>query len=192
MALTIEVAPTVEPVTRNEAKLHCRIDSTDEDTYVDGLIAAARRAIEIQTGRALVTQTLRLTRDIFPASRVLRLERPPLQSITSVKYQDTADVEQTLSAASYQADAKSTPGRLVLKDGYTWPSTKNNANSVTVIYVAGYGLEAAVPQDLKQAVLLLTAHLYANREPVDVRPGAGAIQIPKTIDYLCMPYKVWA
>jgi len=192
MPVTVTTAPTEEPLSRADLKDHLRLtnDDDDEDGYLEGLIVMARRAIEVQTRRSIITQTLQLTLDGFPRGRVIKLPRPPVASVTSVKYDDTAGTEQTLSTDYYQADTYSTPGRVVLKDGYSWPSTINNANSVRIVYVAGYGAATDVPEDLIQAIKFLAAHWYANREPVATGPGSFTA-VPQTFDFLAGPYRVY-
>jgi len=42
MSLVITVEPAEEPVTTAEAKDHMRVDTSDDDTLIDGLITASR------------------------------------------------------------------------------------------------------------------------------------------------------
>jgi uncharacterized phiE125 gp8 family phage protein len=169
-AIVTETAPAVEPISLEEAKLHLRVDATSENAYITGLIVAVRRQLESLTGRAFVTQTLDISYPGFPNSGApLVLPRPPLQSVTSVKYYDEDQVEATLSTDVYQVDALTTPGQLVLKASQSWPSTTlRKANGVIVRQVCGYGLAAAVPQHIKQAMYLGIGDLYANREDLTV------------------------
>lgn len=168
-----------------------RVSGTSEDTYITALIKAARRRIESETNRALCTQTLRLTMDRFPCSRELRLEYPKLQSVTSVNYVARNGDSQVFDSSLYTVDVYSTPGRIVLKTGERWPDTIDNANSVWVIYEAGFGAAADVPDDLVQALRFLVGHWYANREPVVVQPGVAQVEIPKTLDYILQPWRVY-
>lgn len=64
--LTQTVAPAVEPVSVADAKQHARIDIHEDDGYVAGLIAAARRLVERQQRRQLITATWQLQLDRFP------------------------------------------------------------------------------------------------------------------------------
>lgn len=58
--------PVEEPVSLAEAKLHLRVDFTDDDALITSLIAAARMAAENICRRAFVTQKWELTLDGFP------------------------------------------------------------------------------------------------------------------------------
>ena len=58
--------PADEPVSLVEAKLHLRVETSDEDTLIGVLIAAARIAAENECRRSFVTQQWTLYLDAFP------------------------------------------------------------------------------------------------------------------------------
>src|ERR1051325_1611605 len=66
--------------------------NTTGDPELLTLISEARDLVETLLNRALLQQTWRLTLDAFPCSDVLRLPRPSLISVTSVKYLNTSGV----------------------------------------------------------------------------------------------------
>ena len=192
MALKPITAPATEPVTSTEAKSHLRVDTTADDTLIGTLITAARQHVEAHLRRALITQTWELVTDAFPVGDVLRLPLPPLVSVTSIKYTDEDGAESTLSSGLYVVDTDSTKGRVVLKNGETWPSvTLAAANGVRVRYVAGYGEASAVPRPIRQAILLLIGTMYENRESVLVAQGVTVAQLPFGVDALLMPYRIF-
>jgi uncharacterized phiE125 gp8 family phage protein len=165
MAIKVVTAPALEPVTLGEARLHCRVDVDDDDDLLLRLIMSAREYAEQREWRAYLTQTLELYLDCWPARNEIRLPRPPLQSVTSVKYYDEDDVEYTLASTTYMVDAVSQPGRLVLKADQSWPTaTLRPANAVVVRFVAGWASLGDLPLRIKQAMLLLIGHWYENRE----------------------------
>lgn len=174
MALKVITPPAAEPVTLTEAKAHLRAGDS-EDTLITSLIKAAREYCEGFQNRAYITQTLELTFDAWP-SFPLDVPRPPLASVTSIKYFDTANVEATFAATEYFVDTDSEPGRIVLAYGKSLPTTTlRPANAVKIRYVAGHpagGTEqtpepaANVPMKVKQAMLLLIGFWYDNREAV--------------------------
>ncbi len=164
MAYQVVTGPTSEPITLTEAKLQCHVDQTVEDTLITGYIGAAREWCEAIDWRAYITQTIDLYLDAWPASGVIELPRPPLQSVTSIKYTDDASIEATFAASNYIVDAVSTPGRIVLKSNASWPSvTLQEVNGIVVRYIAGW-TTATIPGRIRQALLLLVAHWYNNRE----------------------------
>ena len=186
MGLKLITPPAAEPVLLADAKLHLRVDGTDEDTLITALIQAAREACEHELGRVLITQTWEMVLDAFPAG--IRLPYPPCQSVVSVKYIDADGTLQTLSAPSYQLDSHSEPAWLVPAYGYTWPSTREEPNAVRVQFVAGFGDAGTdVPEVLRAWMLLQIGHWYANRE------AAGDARMEKTpyVERLLDRYRVY-
>lgn len=160
MTTVVISPPAEEPISLATAKLHLRVDSSDDDALINALIATARRQAEQETRRYLITQTLERTLDAFPCALIL----PPLQSVSSIKYLDAAGVLQTLAAEQYVVDALSAPARISRAESVDWPTTRAQHNAVTIRFVAGYGAAAAVPETIKQWMLLQIGHWYANRE----------------------------
>jgi uncharacterized phiE125 gp8 family phage protein len=187
MSLKIIAAPTTEPITTAEAKAHLHVNGSDDDAYIAALIVSAREGAEHLTGRALMTQTLELAIDGFDGA--IKLPRPPLATITSVKYLDQSGVLQTMAEASYLLDSHSEPA--VLEPAYDtqWPATRCQKNAVLVRYQAGYASAALVPQMIKSWMLLRIGMLYENREAVAV--GAPIVEVPH-IDRLLDPYRFWS
>lgn len=163
MSIKIITPPAAEPVTLAEASLHCRIDGTAENALITALIVAAREYCEAFQNRAYVTQTIELSLDRWPRFPV-NLPRPPLATVTSIKYFDTANTEHTLAAENYFVDADSEPGRVSLNNGVVLPTTTlREIGAVKIRYTAG-AVVASVPQRVKQAILLLVGYWYENRE----------------------------
>lgn len=156
IALKLITAPAAEPVTLAEAKSQLRVDGTDDDTLITGLIKNAREYCEAFQNRAMVTQTWDLWLGAWPSGDHIEIPLPPLQSVTSVKYYGTDDTEYILAATEYDTDDKGYKGRVALKYGKSWPTTTlRPSNAVVVRFVAGYGDAAtAVPQKVKQAMML--------------------------------------
>lgn len=178
MSLSLVTEPATEPITLDEAKAHLRVSITDDDALITALIVAARERAEQETRRALITQTWDATGRYFPG--VIRVPKPPLISVTHVKYFDTANVEQTLNATTFYktsapAGPDAGPGRISLRYGQVWPSVYAEEDVVTVRFVAGYGAAADVPQTIKQGMLLAIGHWYANRETAVVGTIVAAL-----------------
>ena len=152
MATTIITQPTEEPVTLKEAKAQVRERSIDYDIEIQNLITEGRRYVEQHTGRALCTQTWNLVLDAMPTR--IDMPYPPLQSVSSVSYQDLDNSTQTLATTNYTVDTGSTPGRLNQAYGGTYPATYPDLNAVTIQFVCGYGGREDVPDRFKQAIKL--------------------------------------
>jgi uncharacterized phiE125 gp8 family phage protein len=188
------VDPTQEPITVAEAKQHCRAlaDVPDEDRMMADYVRAARDAYEAYTERAAMTQTWRWTLDNFCDEMVLPMAAP-LQSVTSVKYYDTAGTQQTLATTYYRVDTDSTPGIVRLKPDQAWPDVQTTrGQAVEIVYVCGHASVAAVPQSVKSGMYFLIDHLYENRGAVQTGIGIGAVELPLGMAWFWAPLKLWA
>lgn len=183
MRLTLVTPPTVAPLSLDETKAHLRVEFDKEDDLIRGLITGAREAFERETGRQLLTATWRLFLDRFPRfdREPIELPRPPLQSVSSIKYLDSAGAEQPWASSEYTTEALSGPkaerGVVFPKPDKEYPVTRVIPNAVTIDFIAGYGDEAEdVPEEIKEVLLAWIGHRYENREAVMV--GQAASMVP--------------
>jgi hypothetical protein len=170
--LTLISPPIGEPLTLAEAKLSCRVDVTDDDSLITGLIVAAREMVQARLGAQLVAATWQLSLDSFPTPgalsfwrggaglpsavsgpgrgpwwpgwAVIRLPRSPLQRVLSVQYLDPNGVVQVLDASTYVVSTRD-PGQLAPAYGKYWPITRQQPDAVTIQFQAGYGPVTSIP-----------------------------------------------
>ena len=202
-ALEVSTAPGSEPITTAQARLHLRLTATGspathpDDTLVDNFTKAAREIVEGHTGRAIITQTLKMYLDHWPFDGVIRLPRSPViipsPNTFSIAYIDTDGTQQTWDASNYRVDNKSEPARITLEEGKSFPDLKPVTNNVIVTFQAGYGASPApVPEHLISAMMLMLAHLYEHREAVeDVVGGVSLIEMPLAYKNLVGLDPVW-
>jgi len=177
--------PEIEPIKRDEAKDHLRVDGNADDLLVDALIRAAREHCEQYTGRSLISTRWRYTLDGFPCDGTIRLPMSPLIAVQSMTYDDADGDSQTLDASAYRVDDASEPPRVRAAYDTSWPSTRDHMNSVTVLFDAGYGITAeSVPFALKAGMLLLVGQLYESRGE-----GAKRVEIPLAVMSLWEPFR---
>lgn len=186
MTLILTAGPAEEPVTLAEARAFIRLDDTSEDMLVTALITAARATLEAETRRAFVTQQWRLLLDRFPEEAIL-LPLAPVSAVAAVSLVARAAPDEMLDAALYELDLASEPPRIWRAEGGAWPQAKRRAAGIAIDFIAGYGGAEAVPQALKQAVLLLVAHWFETRLPVAF--GDAGADIPLTVAALIAPYR---
>lgn len=190
-AIKTITAPTLlSLVSLAEMRLHCKLDPDGGGTHPDDsqlqiALAAAHRMAEHHTGAAIGAQVREIALDAFPDGPI-KLKPGPVSSITSVKYLDTASVEQTMDSADYSLDDYSTPAWLVPAYGTLWPVTLDAANAVKVRFACGTN---AIDPAIKAALLLLVGHLYANREAV--APGSQT-EIPLGVASLLDTARDWS
>jgi len=73
--------------------------------------------------------------------------------------------------------------------GKIWPISLPQIGAVSVIFDAGYGDAASVPEGIKSWIKLRVGSLYAHREEVALL-ASGKIEPLAFIDGLLDPYKV--
>ena len=186
--LTRITAPVLDPVTQSEIYRHLRlVEDATEKAYADAVAEVAREYVEQYSGTALLTQTWELTLDEW-WSGVLELPYPPLQSVSSIKYIDSDGVEQTLSASAYSVTTGDPVGYVQFAADTTVPVARAEAGAIRIRFVSGYTAAANIPASLRQAVLLMTAQWFENREPV-LLSGAIPQQIPMTARALMDQYR---
>ena len=170
-SLVRQTQPAVEPVTLAEAKAHLRVDTADDDTYITGLVRAAREWVEQYLDRTLVNTQWVMRFDKFPpdGTHDIELPRPPIvASGTATAVALTFTFENgdtsTYSTASFRVDRASTPGAVKTLYGQTWPPHLQDDNAISVTWWAGYGPSGSdVPQSIRHAMLMLCSHWYETR-----------------------------
>lgn len=186
-----ELSSTIstEPVLLEDAKMHLRVKNTGEDSLIQRQIRLAREYVEAVSHRQLINATWILYLDAFPA--IIRPPLPPLSSVTTLKYYDVDNSLTTLTEnTDFTVDNKTEPARIEPEYGLSWPSTRSRFNAVQLTYVAGYGTEGSdVPEQYVQAVLLLLANWYENREPIIV--GAVGTEVAKSVNDLLLLDPIW-
>lgn len=210
-AIKLITAPSVEPLTLQEAKDQLRINTTDQDARITAYIAAARQFCENFTNRAFITQTWELWLDSIsymwkdargpwwdgtregPLSLLsqqaveIDIPRPPLISLVTVTTFDVNDNETTFydsgNTASLETDTISEPGRIHLTYGTIWPGNLRRMNAVRIQYQAGYGATSdTVPGPIKVAIAELVTHYYENR--------GDSKEAPPSVEAMLNPYVV--
>lgn len=162
--------------------------NTTGDQLLNVLIKSARQYAEQLLGRYLITQTVDLYLDEFPTQAI---NMRPLQSVTEITYVDTAGDTQTLSAADYIVDSTGSPARITPAYGVSWPSTRDQVNAVKVRFVAGYGSASAVPQCVRNWMLMRIKQLYDQRDMINV--GNIVTEFPQAyVDGLLDPERAWS
>lgn len=167
-------------ITLAEAKLHCRIDHSEEDELIQWLIDSAISVVEDRTGRALVERETSLVIDEF--TPVIELPEAPVISVTAVSYTDENGL--TVDFTDYWADLRRLKARLMPAHGSEWPKVPRRQGGISITYRVGY---ATVPKPLRQAALLLIGTFYEHRESV---ADTQHFVIPGTVKMLIEPYRI--
>ena len=156
----VTTKPVNNPFTLDEVKDWLKVDVTDDDLLISGLVTAATELVERQMGEAYMTQTIKA---VF-RNWCMELPLANVQSITSVKYYDTQNTLQTWSSSNYFVDTIDKPHKVERLSTVSFPSLYRREYPVEVIYVAGYGDNTNnVPYLKKLPILVKVAEWYDNR-----------------------------
>ena len=204
MGYVLTSPPTTEPISLATAKLHLRVDFTDDDALITALITASRMYAEQITRSSFITQTWKYVMDSFPGGlgmaaatpwgetftlppNAILLEKGPVTVITGITYLDMAGATQTMPTTDYVAELSGPMARVTPVFGKIWPITMPQIGSASITFTAGYGNAAAVPLGLCQWMLLRIGALYENREEVVSGRGIKVDPLP-FVDSLLEPY----
>jgi uncharacterized phiE125 gp8 family phage protein len=186
----LDIAPTVDLITLDEAKAHIRRDDDDDNYYILSLISIVMSHLDGATGilsRALLEQTWTEKANGFPPCKEFRFLLSPLISVETVTYYDSYNVLQTYPPSNYKSYNGYEYAYLKLNRDATWPTTYNRDDAITITAKFGYGVDkTSVPQAIKHAGLMLLSHWYENREAVMV--GAAVSELPAGVMRLLRPY----
>lgn len=194
MSLKLITDATQEPWTLEVAKAHLRITIDAEDELIREYLVAARRWVESETKRALISQVWEYSLPDWPLAwendnGAIRLPLGRCLSVQEIRYRNTSDVETTLTGPTsdtpgtdYQEDLSSDEGGVVSPTpDDSWPSLKGfRLRPVIVKFTAGYGTDPSdVPSDLRMAVLYRLSDLHEYRGSFD---GEGTENARQQID----------
>ena len=178
-------APVVEPLSLDEAKAFLRVENGDDDDVITALVAGSRIHVEAQTRRALITQSWRISTDAWPLGGRLRVRPAPLQALAAVRVYDAGGIARAIDTGVFVVDLAASALAFA---PWALPAPGRTVAGIEIDVTVGYGAAAAeVPEPLRHAIRLLTAHWYENRGLV----AAGTVStLPVNVAALIAPYRV--
>jgi uncharacterized phiE125 gp8 family phage protein len=171
-------ALVLPPEAAGAAKAYLRVERSDEDGLIAGLVQAAAELCEAFIGQALLERGFAET---LPASGAWkRLQRSPVRSIASVEALDAGGTAQALPSGSYAVEIDSRA------EGRVRIAAASEARRVRVGYRAGLAVAwADLPPALRHGILRLAAHFYTNRAAEGGRGG----EPPAAVAALWRPFR---
>jgi uncharacterized phiE125 gp8 family phage protein len=184
MDFAVTTQPTAEPLLLDDVKNYLRTivgDDSEDAAILIPMITAAREFCENATGRALAVCTVTAyPRNFEPAY----LPRLPIVSLESASYKDKDGVEHVLEDGEC----------VISNDKVYFPNVNATSlygiNPIQVSYTAGYS-EGTLPPALRQAMLMLIAHWYNNREAVQIGSRINEVSADHAFENLIKHYRVW-
>jgi len=180
-----------EIITVEEAAEFMRAEfSESEETLIESLISASRLLCEEYLFRRIGVQTVEFRDRGFPVNNSPIVLPSPLISVTSIKYIDGENDEQTLDESEYVV-SDSAPGLITPVN--SWPQTSSAGDSLRVEFETGYSdpgssprLSEDLPNTIKIAMLMQVADMYENREAQVEKP----LSANQTLVNLLAPYRL--
>jgi uncharacterized phiE125 gp8 family phage protein len=188
-------AATNWPVSLEEVKEHLEVEHDERDRLIEGYIRSAVQYVEREIEQVLVPTDFEQRSDCWTYPYIV-FETGPVRGIDSVTYLDEDGAEQTVDAANYEWERTALGAHFWLADDFTQPVVLDRPGSIRIRFSAGYNDPDAtpgdddfiVPEQAKQAILLLVGHWWANREAVGPGNTAG---LEFAVDALLQPIKVY-
>lgn len=153
-------------VTLESAKLHLRVDTSDEDALIAVYITAAEQSAVSLLDRGVYVDGTALT--------AAKAAAPGALETASAAYDAAIEAAQAMTDDALQAAATQAAENAWLKACVTHRQTMDGM---------------VVNEAIRAAVLLIVGHLFANRE--DVVAGVSVAQLPNGAEWLLQPYKVY-
>lgn len=204
---------TAEPIDIATARKQCKVDAdqpddkggfvSEDDDLIMMYVGAAREWCEAHMGVTIAPATVETTLDAFPASATangvttggaITLEAAPVLAVLAITYLDEDGMDQVVDQGVYVLDATGSGLPVVrCQAGQIWPTTDGSVENVKIDYVVGYSdptqspTPVALPYSIKVGILLLTAHLYKNRESTVEQALA---EMPMGVRFFLGPKKI--
>jgi uncharacterized phiE125 gp8 family phage protein len=174
-----------------DAKTHLNIYSdTSQDSYILQLVKASLSLTEKYLGEYLFDTTVEF---YIPELKSTVLPHKGAKSITSVKYIDSSDIEQTWDSSNYYLEDRTEHKSLKVTDGATLPTdiSTTRDNPIMVTYQTNYwdylvGDSSTEAEDLRIAVLMYVGEIFSGR---DNTSSKGISRLPLCSERLLTPYK---
>jgi uncharacterized phiE125 gp8 family phage protein len=181
MLFTITAA-TSFPVSVEEASIHCRApENGDDEAIVEGCLKAAVDFVQRHTSLILAPTTIQERLDDWPSNcntgSDIVLSRGPVRDVTDIEYLDEDGTLQAMTSFDYSWERTPEGATITFNDDVTLPDLHaTRKGSVRITFEAGYDdpnltgsgddPSLAIPETIRQTILMLTSFYYENREAV--------------------------
>ena len=152
-----------------EAKIHLRVDGTDEDDLIGIYINAAEKMAVSLLDRGVYADGTALG--------VAKAAAPGELDTAIAAYESAIAAAEALADETAIAAAIQTAGNGLLRAKVAYRQAMDGM---------------VVNEAINAAVLLIVGHLYVNREDVVAVAGVSVAQMPNGAEWLLAPYKVYA
>jgi len=148
----------------DRVKKFLRVTGTDQDQVITQMINAAVDIIEQETWIVLQSRSYTLYMDDWDYERGLDhilLKKYPITAVSSVKYYDASNVQQTLSTSNYYTSIQGEYGRVYIQSEPTVYDDRYDA--IEIAFTAGYGTWQSIPDEFIELLEVVVFDLYEER-----------------------------
>ena len=181
---TVAPVDIVSVLTTGVIESHLRVTYSADSSYLDGLAKAALTAVEKEVNETYGAITVAGANSEFTREFTIPYDATRIRSAVTVTYVDANEVTQTVEGANVRKSNYGYPMTVQISSDFKPASLHENVPNVMFF---GASVDAlALPEGLKQAVLMMMAHFYENREAV---LSNRIMEPPLAFKYLCAQYK---
>ena len=183
------VKPSSFPVTLEEAKRHARIEHSEEDTLIQGMVEAATAYCEKIQKKLYGRQTWQVAFDHFPMFPEIMLRKAPFHSLKKFYYLNGRSEEVLfVEGTDFMVDDTGLFAKIILLEDFRFPTDHASGNAFRVAFDCGNDDMSDVDQTVHQAILMLVSHWYDNRGTVVI--GAVSNELEFSVNALLSPDRV--
>jgi len=180
-------APTLRPVSLDEAKEHLRITGTVEDNvlaiYLDSAIAACENKLQY----AIMDSVFKLY--VSSYTQHISLQKKFVTAIGSVNYYDDNGDLQAVASGNYAVQTFRSPNVLYFDEDFSEPSTDSRDFPIEITFNAGATAATGVLPTIRNAVLIECADRYEHRHDQIIGTSVGIVN--KTAEMLLAEEAIW-
>lgn len=189
MELVLKTPASKDPITLEEVKILVGLESDQSqfDALLQSFMKASIELFEFETNTVLMEQIWYGYLEDWPFEvDYIEIWKPPLQSITAIKYTTSAGDINTWAATEYVVDAKTKPGRVYLGYNKNYPTAtlEYSGKAIEIEFKCGYSKAGDVPFNIRNVLKLIVEYWFTNR-------GAEAGKIPDSLLRLIHKHKVF-
>lgn len=167
MRYELKTAPTALAVSVADMKDHLRIaDYSDHDAMIQTYIEAETRSFEHKSNTCLCAQTWYAYLSFEEVVEKVYLNKYPITAISSIKYYDSDNSQQTLSTDDYSVTYALRPSEIIIDD---IPAVYERVDAMVIEFIAGF---TSVPDDIVLALKQRVFKIYNNPgDFVEIKTG---------------------
>ena len=159
-------------------------DDGSQNVLLETVLRAAIGAVEARIGKILIARGFNWQIYVWRRDRSAQvLPVAPVNAVNQIVLIDDLGVSTPVPVLDYRLEFDSARPRLMPTGNYL-PEVPVNGSAV-ISFDAGYGIWLDIPSDLRQAVFLLAANYYENRNDL----GKASGQMPFGVAALLEPYR---